>query len=103
MAKIRLHSGGLYVFNCPGCKSSHYIPIEGPKAWAWNGSLDAPTFKPSIVVWTEEYREPNFLIPATRCHSYVTDGSIQFLGDCTHELAGKTVPLPEIEGGTHGA
>jgi len=28
------------------------------------------------------------------CHSFVTDGQIQFLGDCTHKLAGRTVPLP---------
>lgn len=27
------------------------------------------------------------------CHSYVRDGQIQFLGDCTHKLAGQTVPL----------
>ncbi len=27
------------------------------------------------------------------CHSFVTDGQIQFLGDCTHKLAGQTVPL----------
>lgn len=30
------------------------------------------------------------------CHSYVTDGQVQFLSDCTHVLAGQTVPLPEI-------
>jgi hypothetical protein len=29
------------------------------------------------------------------CHSFVTDGRIQFLEDCTHELAGQTVDLPE--------
>jgi hypothetical protein len=31
------------------------------------------------------------------CHSFVTDGKIQFLGDCTHALAGQTVELPEQE------
>ena len=29
------------------------------------------------------------------CHSFVTDGRIQFLGDCTHKLAGQTVNIPE--------
>jgi hypothetical protein len=29
-----------------------------------------------------------------RCHSFVTDGRIQFLGDCTHHPVGQTVPLP---------
>lgn len=31
------------------------------------------------------------------CHSFIKDGMIQFLGDCTHELKGKTVKLPEVE------
>ena len=29
------------------------------------------------------------------CHTFVTDGRIQFLGDCTHALAGQTVDLPD--------
>jgi hypothetical protein len=32
-----------------------------------------------------------------RCHSFVTDGRIQFLSDSTHALAGQTVDLPEIQ------
>jgi hypothetical protein len=32
----------------------------------------------------------------TVCHSYVTDGKIRFLDDCTHELAGKTVELEDV-------
>jgi hypothetical protein len=31
------------------------------------------------------------------CHSFITDGRIQFLGDCTHRLAGQTVPIPDWE------
>ena len=31
------------------------------------------------------------------CHSFITDGKIQFLSDCTHDLAGKTVELPDID------
>lgn len=29
------------------------------------------------------------------CHCFVADGAMQFLGDCTHALAGQTVPIPE--------
>jgi hypothetical protein len=29
------------------------------------------------------------------CHSYVTNGRIQFLSDCHHSLAGQTVELPD--------
>jgi hypothetical protein len=28
------------------------------------------------------------------CHVFIKAGMIQFLGDCTHALAGQTVPIP---------
>jgi hypothetical protein len=31
------------------------------------------------------------------CHSFVTDGRIQFLTDSNHALAGQTVDLPDVE------
>lgn len=33
--------------------------------------------------------------PNSVCHSVVTDGKIAFCSDCTHEMAGKTVDLPD--------
>jgi hypothetical protein len=63
---------------------------HGLTFWEWNGSLDKPTFKPSIFV---NARQSNPMVPS--CHSFVTDGRIQFLNDCTHALAGQTVDLPE--------
>jgi len=63
----------------------------GPR-WGWNGSMENPTFSPSILVEWEH--GPNY--EKRVCHSFVTDGNIQFLGDCTHKLAGQTVPLPDI-------
>lgn len=32
-----------------------------------------------------------------RCHSFVRDGKIEFLGDCTHEMAGTTIELPDVD------
>lgn len=32
-------------------------------------------------------------LPEHICHSFVRDGLIQYLPDCTHHLAGQTVPL----------
>ena len=79
-------------FRCPGCDAIHQVRHgEGPRPrWAWNGDLVHPTLSPSILVrWP--YGDP----PQERvCHSFVTDGRIQFLGDCTHALAGQTVDLP---------
>lgn len=106
------------MFYCPGCKGLHMIrhgPGQRPR-WEWNGNVDKPTFTPSILVhatkMTEQgraaynvWRDAGFPKPApeqqfdnvpTVCHSFVTDGRIQFLGDCTHELAGQTVDLPEL-------
>lgn len=96
---------GIAYFDCPGCECLHGPRIEGEHAWTWNGDTVRPTFSPSILcratkrltdeeiqrVMQGETIEP---VP-TVCHSFVRDGQIEFLGDCTHELAGKTVPLPE--------
>lgn len=79
-------------FWCPGCDSPHRVLTDPPEqAWGWNGDLTAPTFTPSVLV-TRPGGIPD------RCHSFVTDGRIQYLTDCTHALAGQTVPLPEWRG-----
>jgi hypothetical protein len=84
--------GKLLVFHCPGCEYSHPFEIEatdGSGGWIWNGSMDAPTFSPSLLIHGGG--------SSPRCHSFVTDGRIQFLSDCTHKLAGQTVEIPEWE------
>lgn len=84
-------------FHCPGCKRMHAIQHGsdiGPN-WSWNGSTTAPTFSPSVLVTYNGSDAGRDGAPPAVCHSFVTDGRIQFLGDCTHELAGQTVDLPE--------
>lgn len=91
--KLRGGDGGQVFFECPGCKVPHGINVgagAGPR-WQWNGNVDRPTFSPSILVrypWGSPQVEKI-------CHSYVTDGRIQFLSDCTHILAGQTVDIPD--------
>lgn len=84
-------------FDCPGCRDPHVIPTTGDKAWTFNGSMDAPTLSPSILVrWTAcDPDDPDAVAQQVVCHSFVRDGRIEFLGDCTHALAGQTVDLPE--------
>lgn len=85
-------------FYCPGCDGFHAIEKS---RWQWNGSFDAPTFIPSVLVTYpanpnagEEFREWR---KERKCHSYVTDGKIEFLTDSTHNLAGQTVDLPDFD------
>ncbi len=74
-----------WMFHCPGCNSIHQCDTR----WTFNGSQTAPTFRASILV----HGAPDIGRP--QCHSFVTDGRIEFLGDCTHALAGQTVDLPD--------
>lgn len=102
--------GGYLSFHCPGCEAAHTVTTgvgPGPR-WGFNGDHDRPTFTPSILVrqghyieshkgqcycdWPDKDEFPD--LKCGICHSFVTDGRIQFLGDCTHALAGQTVDLP---------
>jgi hypothetical protein len=85
---------------CPGCKSVHSIAV-GASGWTYNGDPAKPTFQPSVKVTYEHWVPP---APTTEpqvkvtdiCHVYITDGVIDFLGDCTHRLAGQKVPMPPL-------
>lgn len=107
---LRSVEGGGLMFWCPGCDGAHMVRVgegSGPR-WGYNGNPERPTFSPSILVrrhtWVPpvtaknmaEYKQnpwqQNEVVEI--CHSFVTDGCIQFLGDCTHSLAGQTVDIP---------
>jgi hypothetical protein len=66
---------------------------NGGSGWDWNGSLDSPTLSPSVLVYEHKSSPPFKDQP--RCHVFIRDGKIQFLSDCTHELAGQTVDVPD--------
>lgn len=87
--------GPLYYMHflwCPGCDDIHRVnsaiqdvdPGENI-TWEWDGDK---TFSPSILV-TGGAND-------VHCHSFVRNGSWEFLPDCTHRLAGKTVSLMPI-------
>ncbi|USL85957.1 hypothetical protein [Enterobacter phage fGh-Ecl02] len=54
----------------------------------WNNNVIEPTFTPSLLV--------NATDPALFCHLFPTDGKIQFLGDCFHDLKNQTVDMVDI-------
>ena len=92
-------------FWCPACQMAHRVQVgegAGPR-WGWNDDVQRPTFTPSVLVHYDHWVPPaRFGEPAPKsqtlvkdiCHSFVTDGRIQYLSDCTHALAGQTVDLP---------
>lgn len=84
-----------YAFYCPGCKGAHSFNVHGDRSgdgpkWDFDGNLEKPTFTPSLIV----FYEPK----VAKCHLFMRDGKIQFLGDCKHDLAGQTVEVPDWNG-----
>lgn len=85
-------------FDCPGCGDPHVVPTQpSQNGWGFNGDFDRPTLTPSILVHPHgALAEDGAVYQTPLCHSFVRDGRIEFLGDCTHALAGQTVDLPGI-------
>jgi hypothetical protein len=100
---------------CQGCNGWHAIRTKGASAWGWNGNVERPTFTPSVLLqgtrltekgnaeieaWREAGMPPRGDAPFDSvpycCHSFVTNGQVQFLGDCTHALAGQAVELADL-------
>lgn len=78
------------VVYCPACKQVHVFDAR----WQFDGNIEEPTFSPSIHVnppgASHTKQKPT-------CHSFVRGGKIQYLNDCTHDMAGKTIELPDFE------
>lgn len=91
MSDLIREDEGSHVHWCPGCKFLHAIP--GGSGWKFNGDFASPTFEPSVKhtsIFNDTSRR------ATVCHYFIRSGVIQFCGDCTHDLAGQTIPLVSI-------
>lgn len=92
-----------YMIFCPACECGHLFNIKpgsngvgGQKpVWGFNGNMECPTFTPSMLVKTNDPSHKHYQPKAysSVCHSFVADGSIRFLDDCTHVMAGQTVEL----------
>jgi len=98
--KFRKYTEG-YAHYCPACDHIHAIRTCAPaNNWSFNNDLDKPTFSPSVKVTypanpeaSEEFKEWR---TERICHYFLTDGVISYCSDCTHSMAGKTVPLPDL-------
>lgn len=81
------HAQG-WVHWCPGCENIHGFAVERPfhngAKWTFDGNEQRPTFAPSMNIG------PGY------CHYFLKEGRLQFLSDCSHAFAGKTVDLPDL-------
>jgi hypothetical protein len=84
-----------YTHWCPGCKSIHNIWTETRNSlgatWSFNGDVEKPTFNPSVRIQWESGERVKLC-----CHYFIKDGRIEYCSDCTHDLKGQTIPLPEL-------
>ena len=60
--------------------------------WIFNNNLEEPSLQHSVKVTGVDEKSRTKSI----CHSNITNGMIIFHSDCTHELKGKTMELPQI-------
>lgn len=82
-------------FICPGCATLggtglHMLPVntmDHSPSWDWNGDQEKPSLSPSILTSMGEGRV---------CHSFLKDGVFVYLSDCSHDLAGMTVEMPDL-------
>jgi hypothetical protein len=98
MAKIKhvqhIYNGEKYHHDqfhywCEGCGYEHAFALKADGGHHhFNMDLNLPTVLPSLVQNST---------PGRMCHSFIKDGVIQYLNDCWHHLAGKTVELTDID------
>lgn len=88
------------MFHCGPCGHSHGVPVKeiphrySCNGWTFNGDWERPTLAPSLLV-NSVGAGPEF--KPTVCHLFIREGQIQYLSDCTHAMAGQTVPMEDAE------
>ena len=90
MPKIKVHPNDptMYMFWDVALDrpNAFYVRDQHP-SWNWNEDYECPTVSPSIrLIHTGNQVD----------HLFIHDGKIQYLNDCTHELAGKTVNMVDF-------
>lgn len=96
---------GAYFHWCPACLEVHQLP----DGWTFDKNLESPTFSPSFKhsgmqtinndkgEWTGEWVRDSKGAPVPGvCHYVLTRGVLNFCSDCTHTMAGQSVPLPVL-------
>jgi hypothetical protein len=80
-----------WIIACP-VTGAIRIPRDG--RWEFDGNYERPTFSPSVcegLEWDESGEKGNW-----RNHVYIREGRIEYLSDCTHSMAGRTVTIAPL-------
>ena len=87
---------------CPACDFEHSFNVDldqnglhqehDQPVWTFNGDYDLPTFRASMLANDGRVDEHHPI-----CHSFLTDGRWEYLNDSTHDMAGQTVEVPELD------
>lgn len=83
---------GTYIFWCPGCQCAHQFKCP---PWTFNNDMENPTVGGSVLV--RGPMEGDGRNKVVRCHLFVENGRIRFLGDCDHALKGQTVDMISLD------
>lgn len=79
-----------YVIISPA--TGQYVVFD--ERWEFNKDFEKPTFYPSMLM---TYPKENPETGHVRDHFFVRNGKIQYLSDCHHEMAGKTVDMVDCD------
>lgn len=89
---------------CEGCNHLSTVSLA-PGRWTWNGDVNKPTVKASYrAYWSEQKGAAGKVTrpEITRCHTWLTDGVVEYLPDAqAYTLRGKRplLPIPAGYGG----
>lgn len=72
------------LFLCPACEATHLVPVTGPHAYGWNGSLVAPSLRVPV--------ESSKRSKGTTCLLELRDGIVH-VDPLASEHAGESLPL----------
>lgn len=75
-------------FWCPACGFIHQLD----ERWKVGGTPESPTVEGSYL----QYGSEADLEAMPRCHLFIRDGQLQYLSDCSHSMAGQTIPMPDL-------
>lgn len=104
--KVRTVSDGSHYWFCVACGRAHGGP---PDRWTLSGNDDNPTFSPSFLIrsghyipghtgecwctYNAQHPDDPSGFRCVVCHTFVREGMIQYLSDCTHGYAGQTIDM----------